>query len=34
MTGVKSPYILGKELPAENAVTGPEMSDLGIEVFR
>jgi cell division protein FtsZ len=34
MTGVKSPYILGKELPTENAMPGPEMSDLGIEVFR
>ena len=33
MTGVKSPYVLGKETHAEPAAQ-PEMSDLGIEVFR
>ena len=34
MTGVKSPYILGKEMPMNNAEPSREMSDLGIEVFR
>jgi len=34
MTGVKSPYILGKEMPSNNAEPSREMSDLGIEVFR
>jgi len=34
MTGVKSPYILGKEMPMSNAEPSREMSDLGIEVFR
>lgn len=33
MTGVKSPYVLGKEAYEEKAPQ-PEMSDLGIEVFR
>jgi len=33
MTGVKSPYILGKETYTESA-PAPEISDLGIEVFR
>ena len=33
MTGVKSPYILGKP-KFESSVPTPEMSDLGIEVFR
>jgi len=33
MTGVKSPYVLGKEMYDEKAQQ-PEMSDLGIEVFR
>ncbi len=33
MTGVKSPYILGKE-GFEEKVSQPEISDLGIEVFR
>ena len=35
MTGVKSPYVLGKETHEEIASQpSPEMSDLGIEVFR
>ena len=33
MTGVKSPYVLGREMQPE-AAAQPEMSDLGIEVFR
>jgi len=33
MTGVKSPYVLGKEIRQEVAPQ-PEISDLGIEVFR
>ena len=33
MTGVKSPYVLGKEVHAEVS-PAPEMSDLGIEVYR
>ncbi len=33
MTGVKSPYILGKQRGVE-AMPAPEMSELGIEVFR
>jgi cell division protein FtsZ len=33
MTGVKSPYVLGKESYSEQA-PAPEISDLGIEVFR
>jgi len=34
MTGVKSPFILGKPSYAENQPMSREMSDLGIEVFR
>jgi cell division protein FtsZ len=35
MTGVKSPYILGKQGYAESSAAGSkEMSDLGIEVYR
>jgi len=35
MTGVKSPYVLGREPEASaNATPSSEMSDLGIEVFR
>ena len=37
MTGVKSPYVLGKELDSSmgrNTGRASEMSDLGIEVFR
>ncbi|MFH1425433.1 MAG: cell division protein FtsZ [archaeon] len=34
MTGVKSPYVLGKALMHEKEHIKPEMSDLGIEVFR
>jgi hypothetical protein len=35
MTGVKSPYILGREaFRKEEKGMKPEMSDLGIEVFR
>lgn len=36
MTGVKSPYVLGKEAYADtsSSASQPEMSDLGIEVFR
>ncbi|MCH7568337.1 MAG: cell division protein FtsZ [Nanoarchaeota archaeon] len=33
MTGVSSPYVLGKETRAD-AAPSPEISDLGIEVFR
>ena len=33
MTGVKSPYVLGRE-SMDSAAPQPEMSDLGIEVFR
>jgi cell division protein FtsZ len=33
MTGVRSPYVLGREVAPE-ATARPEMSDLGIEVFR
>jgi len=35
MTGVKSPYVLGKELPHQSmGHSAAEMSDLGIEIFR
>jgi cell division protein FtsZ len=34
MTGVKSPYVLGKKAYREEAHLKSEMSDLGIEVFR
>jgi len=35
MTGVKSPYVLGREREEENfSKVNREMSDLGIEVFR
>ncbi len=34
MTGVKSPYVLGKRAYREQAPMKSEMSDLGIEVFR
>jgi len=34
MTGVKSPYVLGKKARQEQQSTRSEMSDLGIEVFR
>ncbi|MSS74500.1 cell division protein FtsZ [Candidatus Pacearchaeota archaeon] len=37
MTGVKSPYVLGKEIESSGPMRGgkhSEMSDLGIEVFR
>ena len=34
MTGVKSPYVLGKERPEAMARPSKEMSDLGIEVWR
>lgn len=34
MTGVKSPYVLGRESLREKEPVRPEMSDLGIEVFR
>ena len=35
MTGVKSPYVLGKSIHREEATSSKsEMSDLGIEVFR
>ncbi len=33
MTGVKSPYVLGKA-PYETAVPAPEISELGIEVYK
>jgi cell division protein FtsZ len=34
MTGVKSPYVLGKEVEEYSQPVGKEMSDLGIEVWR
>jgi len=36
MTGVRSPYVLGKDALKEEETSSaqPEMSDLGIEVFR
>ena len=35
MTGVKSPYVLGREVEEEKrAPAAKEMSDLGIEVWR
>jgi cell division protein FtsZ len=34
MTGVKSPYVLGKDREEEYNKVSREMSDLGIEVFR
>lgn len=34
MTGVKSPYVLGRRSFTEENQTSPEMSDLGIEVFK
>jgi cell division protein FtsZ len=34
MTGVKSPYVLGKELETERRPVSREISDLGIEVWR
>ncbi len=34
MTGVKSPYILGKSLEEQTLPSAKEISDLGIEVFR
>jgi cell division protein FtsZ len=34
MTGVKSPYVMGKKAHAEAAAVHTEMSDLGIQVFR
>jgi len=35
MTGVKSPYVLGKEREEESySKVSREMSDLGIEVYR
>lgn len=34
MTGVRSPYVLGKAVMREPEHVKPEMSDLGIEVFR
>jgi len=34
MTGVKSPYVLGKDVYEEKASHKSEISDLGIEVFR
>lgn len=34
MTGVKSPYVLGKERESSRPGMATEMSDLGIEVFR
>ena len=34
MTGVKSPYVLGKKAHRQEASMKSEMSDLGIEVFR
>ncbi len=33
MTGVKSPYVLGKEIEQDNFVATRQMSDLGIDVF-
>lgn len=34
MTGVKSPYVMGKERYDDKTAHRPEMSELGIEVFR
>ena len=34
MTGVKSPYILGRDSYEDSSSVKPEMSDLGIEVFK
>ncbi len=34
MTGVKSPYVMGKKLAQQESAMRTEMSDLGIEVFR
>lgn len=34
MTGVKSPYVLGRKAMHQESVMKSEMSDLGIEVFR
>lgn len=34
MTGVKSPYVLGKKAQRQESAMRNEMSDLGIEVFR
>src|SRR3989344_899266 len=34
MTGVKSPYVIGRRSMQEQERAKPEMSDLGIEVFR
>ena len=34
MTGVKSPYVLGKDFEEQAFPTSKEISDLGIEVFR
>ncbi len=34
MTGVKSPYVLGKKARVQESAIRSEMSDLGIEVFR
>jgi len=34
MTGVQSPYVLGRSAMQEKESAQPEMSDLGIEVFR
>lgn len=34
MTGVQSPYVLGRSAMKEKESAQPEMSDLGIEVFR
>jgi len=34
MTGVSSPYVLGKSQHEEKALAGPQMSDLGIEMYR
>jgi hypothetical protein len=34
MTGVKSPYVLGKDLEDQSLPRAREFSDLGIEVLR
>ncbi|MGD9275593.1 MAG: cell division protein FtsZ [Candidatus Pacearchaeota archaeon] len=34
MTGVKSPYVLGKEVASDSLPVSKEISDLGIEVWR
>ncbi|MBI3534961.1 MAG: cell division protein FtsZ, partial [Deltaproteobacteria bacterium] len=34
MTGVKSPYVLGRKATRQESSIKSEMSDLGIEVFR